>query len=221
MKSVRRAFAALLIACASHSALALNTDALMKDLNQQKMVDSNIKLAFWLPPEYFIASIPGGAAPAQQKKIQAMLDGWVLMLAADAEMGAMGGITSRGRAQVMASTRLKIDGGTELSPVPDSELRGDVKNLFDMFRPLFKNMLGPMGEAVEPLAFKVSKKDVQSNELATSQGRMTLRLNGESFTWRLPLGSLLPPAVDTETGDEFPGDYRFSPYSGRPLAPKK
>ena len=223
MKFVRRAFAALIVACASHGAYAaVNTDALIRDLNQQKSVEKNMKLAFWLPPEFFVATMPGGAADTQRKQIQAMLDGVVLVLAADADLGAMGAIMPRSRADLLAAARLSIGNGTELTPIPDKELRGDLKNLCDVMKPLFKNMLGALGEAVEPIAFKVpSKEFAHSNELATSQGRLTLKLNGEAPTWRLPLGSLLPPAVDTETGDEFPGDYRFSPYSGRPLTPKK
>jgi len=221
MNYIRRAFAALLLACASHGALAVNADALIKDLNQQRSVDSNMKLAFWLPPEFFMATMPGGAAATQRKQIMTMLDGWVLILAADAELGAMGSITPRSRADLLASTRLRIGNGSELAPVADKDLRGDLKNLCDMIKPLFKNMLGALGEAVEPIAFKVPKNVVaQSNDLATSEGRLTVSLNGERMAWRLPLGSLLPPAIDTETGDEFPGDYRFSPYSGRPLSPK-
>jgi hypothetical protein len=40
------------------------------------------------------------------------------------------------------------------------------------------------------------------------------------FTWRLPLPRLLPAKVDPRTGQEFPGDYLFNPYTGESLVVK-
>ena len=37
--------------------------------------------------------------------------------------------------------------------------------------------------------------------------------------YRLPLGSLFPPAVDPKTGESFPGNYHFNPFTGDKLTP--
>jgi hypothetical protein len=38
------------------------------------------------------------------------------------------------------------------------------------------------------------------------------------FRYRLPLGSFLDPAVDVKTGETFPGNYHFNPFTGSPLS---
>src|SRR3546814_14095242 len=37
---------------------------------------------------------------------------------------------------------------------------------------------------------------------------------GNRFSFRTPVGSFLPDKIDMSTGDIFPGDYMFNPYSG-------
>jgi hypothetical protein len=38
--------------------------------------------------------------------------------------------------------------------------------------------------------------------------------------YRLPIGSILPPALDPKTGESFPGSYHFNPYTGGKLVPR-
>jgi hypothetical protein len=40
----------------------------------------------------------------------------------------------------------------------------------------------------------------------------------KTFTWRLPLGSLLPPKFDPKTHEQFPGNFQFNPYTGTKLS---
>jgi len=56
---------------------------------------------------------------------------------------------------------------------------------------------------------------------AKKEGSFTLTCYGREFSWRLPLGSLLPPKFDPETGESFPGNYHFNPFSGRELVTGK
>lgn len=197
---------------------AVDVNALIRDLNQQKGSSSQMKLVFWLPPEYFFATAPGGDSPEQQKRLHAMLDGHVLFLAADGEIGAVGAFHAKSRADVLASSRLEIDGGPPLSPLQDADVKGDLKMLAAMLKPMFKNLLGNLGEAIEPVVFRLPSTSRRSNELALKEGRMTMRMGGETFSWRTPLGSLLPPAIDSETGEDFPGNFLYNPYTGRRLS---
>jgi hypothetical protein len=43
-------------------------------------------------------------------------------------------------------------------------------------------------------------------------------LYDQTYRWRTPLGSLLPVKVDAKTGEEFPGNYSFNPYTGEKLS---
>lgn len=42
-------------------------------------------------------------------------------------------------------------------------------------------------------------------------------MSDETFAWRLPLGSLMPATVDAGSGERFPGNSVYDPYTGRRL----
>jgi hypothetical protein len=49
------------------------------------------------------------------------------------------------------------------------------------------------------------------------KGKMVVRLDGEDYDFRLPLDALLVPSQDPKTLEQFPGSYRFNPYTGAAL----
>ena len=49
------------------------------------------------------------------------------------------------------------------------------------------------------------------------KGSFNYKVGAETYHWRLPLGSLLEPKKDDSTGDEFPGDFLYNPYTGKKL----
>ena len=46
-----------------------------------------------------------------------------------------------------------------------------------------------------------------------------MHLNGLPFRYHLPLGSILPAVVDAHSGESFPGNYHFNPFTGDKLVP--
>jgi hypothetical protein len=48
-------------------------------------------------------------------------------------------------------------------------------------------------------------------------GTFAIEYRGKSHKWRLPLVALLPPMVDAKSGEEFPGNYLFNPFTGEKL----
>ena len=216
-KVFRRLALAGCLAMLAPGAFAQATDALLKELQQQKQTSSHLHMAFWLPPEFFAATMPADAAPSTARKFQQMLDGYVLFLVADADIGAMGALTPKIRADLLGRTRLSIDGGTPLGTLADSDLRGDLKALVSTLKPLFKSMLGNWGEAFEPIVFKLPANGPTAGSMVMRDGRIVLVLGDETFAWRTPLGSLLPPKFDPETNEPFPGNYLYSPFTGRKL----
>ncbi len=55
----------------------------------------------------------------------------------------------------------------------------------------------------------------------TRPGILIVNLGPKEFQWRLPLGCLLPSEYDAKTGEEFPGNYVYSPFTGAKLATAK
>ena len=106
-----------------------------------------------------------------------------------------------------------------MKALPGGALSEDVVNLISTMKPVMAGMLGQFGKALEFIVYT----NVQGGRKilsAKSKGEFDYRLYDQTFHWKLPLGSLLPDKVDPETGETFPGDYVFSPYTGRKLKEK-
>ena len=50
-----------------------------------------------------------------------------------------------------------------------------------------------------------------------SEGRIQVITSRRAYPFRTPLGSVLPPRLDASTGESFPGDYHYNPYTGGAL----
>ena len=135
----------------------------------------------------------------------------------DAKISTLGAVTPKGREELVAALSLTTSGGAKLEPLPESDLSPDTINLFAMMKPILGNMLGQFGKGIEFICF--AGKDAQGEHLTdpTKEGFFTIDYGGKTYAWRLPLGSLLPPMFDPETGERFPGNYLYNPYTGKRL----
>jgi hypothetical protein len=88
-----------------------------------------------------------------------------------------------------------------------------------MMKPVLTNMLGPMGQATEFVVFSGRDPDGQPYANPRGNGFLTFYLAAKEFQFRLPLGALMPPQYDATTGEEFPGNYLYSPFTGKKLQP--
>lgn len=213
MTFIHRAVLALLVSLFSLAAFAVDLDAIMRDLIIQKTTQTDLKIGFWLPPDFFHAANPG-VGEADKKKLTDMLDGHMVFLVLNARFGEKGKISPASRSEVLSSTRLRLNDGKYLTPLADDRLRSDIKMLAEVFKPVLKDMLGAFGEAFELVVFPDPETRISR---ATSPGQIHLQIADQTLAWRTPLAGLLPPVVDPSTGEQFPGNYVFNPYSGRRL----
>lgn len=100
------------------------------------------------------------------------------------------------------------------APIPEAEVSEDEQTVIAVFRPVFSNMLGQMGQNLDLLLFPL--QDAHGHALADplNPGRFTINVFDEKFTWRLPLGSLLPQKRCPEDGEMLNGAWTFCPIHG-------
>lgn len=219
MQTLRTVCIAIIGIAFSISATSAEIDSLNEELTQMRSSPTEYRLAYWAPLESFLLSNPN-ASDSDKKQIAAMLNGYTLFLVANARVGAMGALTPRPRGEILSTTFLHLNETSRLTPVPDDQLKGDIKAFIAVIKPFYKSLAGSYGEALEAVVFRDAGVDGESALRATGEGKVRLTVAGETFVWRLPLGALLPAMVDPVTHEQFPGNFTFNPYTGKRLVTK-
>jgi hypothetical protein len=195
---------------------ATDIGALSVDLQLQKSTATQFKMAFWLAPELFLVS-QQSASEAEKQQFLKMFSGYVVFMIGNAEVSALGSLSPTPRAENLKSTSLQINDNPRLSPLSEGEIKGDLKVLQEVMKPVMRNVAGALGDAMEIVIFRLPANANPKVLLAASEGSLKLSTLNEDFTWRLPLPSLLPAVYDPITGEKFPGNYRFNPFTGQKL----
>ena len=135
----------------------------------------------------------------------------------DAKISPFGSVIPTPRDKILDKLALFIGQGESMKPLSDSEISGDAKNLFAMMKPIMANMFGQFGQGMEFICF--NGVDSKGKKLLDpkQEGSFSLIFTDTTYKWRLPLGSLLPPKYDPQTGEEFPGNYNYNPFTGKKL----
>jgi hypothetical protein len=80
-------------------------------------------------------------------------------------------------------------------------------------------MLGSFGLHLGFILFPATDKEGRATVDPTKEGAFVVHVGEVEVRYKLPLGSLLPPAIDPKTRESFPGNYRFNPFTGTKLSP--
>jgi hypothetical protein len=188
---------------------------------QRSVLDGNdVSLVWWIPTEFWKAALDNQHVDSvAARPVLASLDQYLVFAIIRASSGNGGQlVAARTRDEIVVSSKLVVDGHA-IDAVPVDALSPIAAALFEKFRPVMAQMLGSFGGSMVLVAYP-AKVGEQTLVEATRPGQFSYTLYDQTFHWRLPLGSLLPPRVDTKTGEEFPGNYLFSPYTGEPLVLK-
>jgi hypothetical protein len=213
--------AALLAAGPALADFKPDTNALVKDLEMTSHADDRLTIVLWLPTEFWRASMEGEGkvAPKDIDRFLKELNPYVLVAVADGTSGIAGSVTFADPDVLKSSVTIEDARGNLLSALADNDVSPGVRNLVQIMRPIFGNMLGALGSHLAVLVFKGVDKAGHHTVEATRDGKFTVHVGTETMRYRLPLGSLLPPGIDPTTGESFPGNYHFNPFTGEKLTP--
>jgi hypothetical protein len=217
---IRRALVMLFLALATTSAGAVDIQKLTRDTQRTSQSSGQVTFVWWMPQAWWEASLNSNPSltPEGRTQILAVLDEYLLFAVVRARMASTGAIDARPKAEMLSNARLEID-GTKIDPIPPQDLAPTAQAILLGIKPILASLLGKFGQSVEIVAYP-GKHDGKRLLDAAQPGSFRYTLYDETFTWRLPLPSLLPAKFDPKTGDEFPGDYQFNPYTGAPLSTK-
>lgn len=199
---------------------AADIQKLVQDTQQMTQTGTNMNMVWWIPPQFWEETLRQNPQLTEEQKTEfvAALEEYTAFVIVNMEVGVFGGMTFKTREEVLKNISLKVD-GAEMSPLASEKLTPDAQAFYTMMKPLMGQMLGQFGQGMEFVVYQ-NKREGKLMIDPTAEGSFTYTSFGADYEWRLPLGSLLPPAYDPTTGEEFPGNYKYNPFTGAELSTK-
>lgn len=201
------------------AAETINANKLVQETQQQRVEGDHQQFIWWMPSEFFVVSMQQqpGIDARMIDEIRSKMAPYTIVAVGDFRIGPLGIMDARGQSEVRADLQLVTASGEVLPVLADTEIDNTVKNFLMAMKPGIAAVTGQFGEALQLMVLPA--RDAQGRPLydVRQRGALTLRYQTRDFRFRLPLASLLPEKRDPETGDHFPGDYLFNPYTGKAL----
>lgn len=201
---------------------SIDMQQLTRETQISRQHDGQMNLVWWMPKEFWEASLANNPNVPQRQRddtIKAVED-YLVFAIVDGTIGGFGSIATTSKEELLPKLTLTV-GDQKLEPIQDADLAPNTRGLFQIMKPTMANMLGPVGQGMQFIAFK--GRDEQGNRLGDpfKPGGLTLKIGDKEFKFRLPVGALLPPKIDASSGEQFPGNYEFNPYTGKKLRTTK
>ena len=197
----------------------VNVNKLIEETQMMSEDVDDMTLVWWMPNEFWqisFAQEPSISAEEVRQSLE-MLANYTIIMLVDGSIGTFGGVTYQSESYLRSNTTISDMNGKQYAPMASTAIDADTKALLTSMKPVFANMLGPMGENMHFLVFPAHGSDGQKITNALEEGFFTVMTSGNSFTFRLPLGSLLPPKYCPVDGEEMNGAWNYCPWHGEKL----
>lgn len=201
-------------AIAQKSKVELN--ALISETQRMSQTEDQMLIIWWIPEEYWRVSFEQNPiwTGNQIEGFLKVLRPYTVIAAVDGKIGAFGGMTFKSDVDIRAIIRTQDNEGTLYSPFKEDQIDADIKNFLSMMKPLLANVLGPMGQNIHFFLFPAKKENGQKIADVKSDGRFSVKLGERYFSWRLPLGSLLPQKICSVDMEKLNGAWKYCPWHG-------
>ncbi|HEY2465913.1 MAG TPA: hypothetical protein VGI32_17765 [Steroidobacteraceae bacterium] len=200
---------------------SVDQGALIRDLTLTRNVDGKLTVTMWMPDEFWRIALKSSGRMSDKGIADyiAVMHPYILVAVMDAQRGITA-FRYTDADTLVGEASIEDSHGNTYRPLAPDAVAEDIRNLIQTMRPLLANMMGAMGQHMEFLVFPSADKGGHFIADPSSEGALTVRLGDVSMRYRLPIGSILPPALDPKTGESFPGSYHFNPYTGGKLVPR-
>jgi len=197
----------------------IDLQALLRETQKTSQTTGQLTMVWWIPEQFWQAAAANNnpAGSAQSDALMKIMGRYTFISVVDGQLGPLGGVTYKSEELVRNSVTLKDSMGVSYSPLADTAIDADMRIILQLFKPIFTNIAGPLGQNMHILLFPSTGKDGQPLADAKSTGSFNVVLAGKEFKYVLPLASMLPFRYDAATGEKFPGTYNFNPITGTRL----
>ncbi len=205
-----------LVAMSFGVAQAASVEELARETQKTSSAGGQITMVWWMPAQFWEESMKAnpGVPEAARAQVLAALADYTIVTMVRATSGPMGLADAQPKAELLKNARVEYNGKV-LEPVPAEQVSAPAQLLLAQLKPAMAAMVGQVGQGMEFIVYpsKVDGKPIDP----TQPGSLNVKLYEQSFSIRLPLGALLPARVDARSGEQFPGNYQFNPFTGDKL----
>jgi hypothetical protein len=202
----------------SAGARAVELQDLIKETQRSAHESGQVTMVWWMPQAFWTESLNASPALSAEGKAEATkaLEDYTFFAVMRAKTLFGGGLgDSPTREELLKNVRLEVAGNV-IEPLPPESLAANTQALLMSFKPALARIAGQVGQNMQIVVYP-AQKDGKALLDPTATGGFKYTVYDKTFTWRLPLGSLLPPKFDPKTHEQFPGNFLFNPYTGTKL----
>jgi hypothetical protein len=190
---------------------------ILRDTQRTTQANGDITMVMWMPQQFWEESMKGNPALTAEGRAQVLapLAEYALFGVMRAKVGATGLTDIQPKTELVKNLKLKVN-GKAVQPLAAEAISPGAQMLLSTLKPAMAAM---GGAALQGMEFVVFPATAEGKPLidAMQSGTLQVTLYDQVYRWRTPLGSLLPVKVDSKTGEEFPGNYSFNPFTGEKL----
>lgn len=190
---------------------------ILRDAQRTTQAEGNLTMVMWMPQQFWEESMKSNPALTAEGRAQVLapLADYALFGVMRAKVGAAGISDVQPKAELVKNLKLEVNGKL-VQPLAPEAIAPGAQMLLSSIKPAMAAMGGAAMQGMEFVVFP-AKADGKPLIDALQAGTLQVSLYDQVYRWRTPLGSLLPVKLDAKTGEEFPGNYSFNPYTGEKL----
>jgi hypothetical protein len=215
-------FVALFAFGSAQAQTALDLGAMLKEGQQVKRHGDKMTIVMWFPDEYWSTSFNtyGNIDRKVAETILSELRQYVILFVFEGVLGGKEPLSFTATEQLFRTVTLEDQKRATYKPVSVDSLDALPKVFVLEASALFAKTMGPTGEHLNVMLFPANDSSGKRILNAAEKGEFFVNVGETRFRYRLPFGSVLPAKYDPQTGEQFPGNYDFSPFTGMRLDTK-
>jgi hypothetical protein len=206
--------------CAFSQDSQIDLNSLTQETQKMSKNRDEATLVWWIPEQFWRTSFSQNPnmTGAEVEEFTKIIKPYILFVVVDGKIGSFGKVDYKSESDIKNAIKFIDSQANIYKPLADEEINADTKNLLAMIKPVFANMLGPMGQNMYFFLFPANNKTTGLDIIdAKKEGSFTVKLGERSFKWELPLASLLNPKTCPVCLRTLSGSYKFCPYDGTKL----
>ncbi len=224
MKTFGKLIAALFtvfLAGASHAQTEnINFNDFVKQTQQSSSDYGQMRVGWWIPIEFWEMSLRAAGLPENEvEDFCETLAPYCMFAVID---GSSEGttFTYQPESKIRKSIRF-VANGVSYKPLHESSLTDEAQLVLEVIRPIFKQMMGQMGENLNLYVFSNFNSGNVRLSNPAEPGLVRLELLDYSYEWNTPIPCMTRPKICPEDGEELNGTWNYCPIHGNALVQKE